>query len=244
MLNHKTFTYLDPSLLVSARDLDELETAYGNESLIVLQRKSTDQQIKDANNHLKSLLKNNVTLSNMTEKTSYVTHAEAQIILDAIENSKVNKNHYCYDPNNTTGFCFGRAVIGHMEALARGVHPESVKKIWIAGDMKEWGHHVAPMVKANEGWLVLDTNIGRPVTTDEWIKYYQPFKAAKAKDIMVFVTQPGRFGPYDAEAYNAVNLFNTFGNNFDREKDFYKGYFHDYFEALDNDKSIKKFPVR
>lgn len=228
----------------SANTLAQLEEAYGNDSLIDIQRGLNEPTIKATNELTQKLLKKPLVLKGDSGKTTYVTKEEAQTLLDSIENSKVNRDHFCYDPDNTTGFCFGRAIIGHMEALARGVHPDAIKKIWIAGDMKEWGHHVAPIVKAKEGWLVLDTNIGRPVTTEEWQEYYRPFKAAKAKEVMMFVTQGGRFGPYDAEAYSAINLFNTTGNTFNREADFYKGYFHDYFDTLDKNKSIKKFPVR
>lgn len=244
VVNYQHLSDGDDTLLTNAKKLSELESSYGKESLIDLQLRLDDKSIKAANTHVQSLLKGPLEATKVNGKTHYVTMEEAQTILDSIENSKVNRDHYCYDPDNTTGFCFGRAIIGHMEALARNVHPEAIKKIWIAGDMKQWGHHVAPMVKGEEGWLVLDTNIGKPVSTEEWQKFYRPFKAPKAKEVMVFVTQAGRFGPYDSEAYSAVNLFNTNGQVFVRENDFYRGYFHDYFEALDKDKTIKKFPAR
>ena len=244
VINHRQVDFQDESLLTKAKDLNELEQAYGEESLIDLQRRLDNESIKAATKHAHSLLTKPVNFDKSMKKATYVTPQEAQEILNSITNSKVNQNHYCYDPNNTTGFCFGRAVIGHMEALARGVHPDAIKKIWIAGDMKEWGHHVAPMVKSENGWLVLDTNIGKPLSPEAWYKYYTPMKAPKAKDIMLFVTQGGRFGPYDNEAYSAVNLFNTNGDTFDRANDFYKGYFHDYFEALEQDKTFRKIPVR
>ena len=151
-----------------------------------------------------------------------------------MSNSKVNKNHYCYDTKGTIGFCFGRATIAHMEAVVRNVNPDAIRKIWIAGDMGVWGHHVATMIKTEKGWLVLDTNVGHPISTVEWIAKYMPMKMKNTNDIMVFSTQAGRFSPYDTQTYNAINLFNTHSEEFNKASDYYRGYFHDYFEDLDN----------
>ena len=53
------------------------------------------------------------------------------------------------------------------------------------------------------------------------------------------------FGPYDSQNYSGVNLFNTATAQYDRSADFYRGYFQDYFEALNKErKEVKKFPVR
>jgi len=231
--------------MTGAKNLDELEEAYGHESLIDIQRRISNAEIKKQNDHLFSLLKQELDTPAAPEYTRYVTHQEATLVLSKITNSKVNQNHICYDPDLSTGFCFGRATIGHMEALIRGVHPKSIKKIWIAGDMEKWGHHVANMIKTENGWLVIDTNLNRAVSPEEWVKTYLPMKTHGAKDIMVFVTKAERFGPYDIGEYTAVNLFNSNTNTFNRENDFYRGYFHDYFEELEkNMPETKKFPAR
>ena len=218
----------------TAKSLDELEASYGGESLIDIQRFLSNEEIKTNNLNLKKLLAADFELTAIPDKKNFVTRAEADVIYKAMQDSRVHKNHDCYDTKGTIGFCFGRATIAHMEAIVRNVHPEAIRKIWIAGDMEKWGHHVATMVKSENGWLVLDTNVGRAINTDEWIAMYMPFKAKGADEIMVFVTQAGRFGPYNTSSYNALDLFNTNGLNFNKAQDYYRGYFHDYFEDLDN----------
>ncbi len=151
-----------------------------------------------------------------------------------MSDSKVNQNQNCYDPQGAIGFCFGRATMAHLEAIVRNIHPDAIKKIWIAGDMEKWGHHVATMIKTENNWLVLDTNIGHAISYEEWIRIYMPYKAKNANDIMIFITQSGRFGPYDTKTYNAIDLFNTHTLEFDKASDYYRGYFHDFLEDLDN----------
>ena len=130
-----------------------------------------------------------------------------------------------------------------MVAIIRDVHPESIKKIWIAGDMGVWGHHVATMVYTEKGWIVLDTNIGKGISVNAWIDRYMVYKKKDApQDIMVFVTQAGRYGPYDTRSYNPIDLFNTQSADYNKLKDYYNGYFHDYFEDLD--KTVEKIKLK
>jgi hypothetical protein len=227
-----------------AHNLNELEKMYGNVSLIDIQHAKSQSEIEANNKHVLELIEMPLTSPADTDKTSYLLPEEVALILKETNNSKVHKNHYCYDPQNKVGFCFGRATIAHMEALVRGMDPNSIKKIWIAGDMKEWGHHVATLIKIENSWMVVDTNLNKVVSVEEWIKFYKPMKAPKAKDIMVFITRADRFGPYDSSSYSGVNLFNSTTDDFKKDADFYRGYFHDYFEDLDKKTTIEKFPVR
>lgn len=227
-----------------AKSLAELEVKYGSESLIDLQRNIPNEEILSNNKNVRVLLNQPYKVEEMKGKISAVPMKDTQTIYDAMENSAVNKNHNCYDKKGTIGFCFGRATIAHMEAIVREVHPDSVKKIWIAGDMGVWGHHVATMVHTEKGWRVLDTNQGRLVTPDQWIDIYMKEKQKNAKDIMVYVTQAGRFGPYDTRAYNAIDLFNTNSEEFVKATDYFNGYFHDYFQSLDNFKNKPKVPKK
>lgn len=228
-----------------AKSLDELEASYGNLSLIDIQQKLSPGQIKISNKRTMTLLEQPLKNEQPDGYTNYATDEELALIYKELESDKVHLNHACYDPQGTVGFCFGRATIAHMEALIRGMNPDAIRKIWIAGDMKQWGHHVATMIKGEKGWYVIDTNIGRPVTADEWLAFYQPFKSQNAKDIMVFVTRADRFGPYDTQSYTGINLFNSNTSHYERTADFYRGYFYDYFEALDKERLVvKKFPVR
>jgi hypothetical protein len=224
----------EPRDFLSSNSLQELEGMYGKESLLDIQKKLTDDDIKKNNDHLKKLLAAPFQFTHIEGKKEIITEEEAQIIYKAMSNSKVHQNHCQYDTQGTIGFCFGRATIAHMEAIVRGVNPDLIRKIWIAGDMGIWGHHVATMIKTEKGWMVLDTNIGKSISPDQWISRYLPYKIKNASEIMVFTTQAGRFGPYDTESYNAINLFNTNSSDYLKSQDYYNGYFHDYFEDLDN----------
>lgn len=227
------------------KSLDDLEASYGNFSLIDIQKKFTAEQIRESNKKTLELLEAPLTTDHPTGYTNYLTTSELDVLYKELANDKVHLNHACYDPKGTVGFCFGRATIAHMEALIRGVNPDAIRKIWIAGDMREWGHHVATMVKGEKGWYVIDTNNGRAVPVKDWVAFYQPFKNKNAKDIMVFVTRADRFGPYDTQSYTGINLFNTNTSHYERTADFYRGYFYDYFEALDKERLVvKKFPER
>lgn len=227
------------------KSLDELEASYGNLSLIDIQKELSAEEIRASNNKTMELLNSPLKTDHPNNYTNYATEEELALIYKELENDKVHLNHACYDPQGTVGFCFGRATIAHMEALIRGMNPDSVRKIWIAGDMKQWGHHVATMVKGEKGWYVIDTNNGKPILAKDWLAFYQPFKNKNAKDIMVFVTRADRFGPYDTQSYTGINLFNSNTSHYERTADFYRGYFYDYFEALDKERLVvKKFPVR
>jgi hypothetical protein len=217
-----------------AKNFTELESFYGGENLIEIQRKISDAEILANNAKIKKLAVVGYKVKPMPGKSTFVSETDTKVIYRAMEESNVNKNHYCYDTKQTIGFCFGRATIAHMEAIVRNVHPDLVKKIWIAGDMGVWGHHVATMVYTKGGWMVLDTNIGHAIPVGSWIDRYMPQKQKGSKEIMAFVTQAGRFGPYDNRPYNAIDLFNTQSEDFNKAADYFNGYFHDYFDSLDN----------
>lgn len=236
-MEYKPYSGYTEWIYSDAKSLKELEAKYGGTSLLYIQQQLSDNEIKKNNENIRKLVKVPYEVTEEKGKISVVTTTDSELIYASMVVSKVNKNHYCYDIKGTIGFCFGRATIAHMEAIARNIHPDAVKKIWIAGDMKEWGHHVATMVHTDKGWMVLDTNIGKPVTVDFWLDYYKPFKDKDAKEVMAFITQAGRFGPYDTRAYSAVDLFNTNSDDYVKAKDYFNGYFHDYFESLDNVKN-------
>ena len=237
MMNHlimyKPFEGPAADAFTSAKSLQELESFYGGESLIELQREFTGEEIKASNEVLKNLVNMPYRPKKIAGKKVEIFQEDSEVIYKAMAQSKVHKNHDCYDTKGTIGFCFGRATIAHMEAIIRNVHPESVKKIWIAGDMDKWGHHVATIIYTERGWMVLDTEMAGPVDVKTWIDTCMKWKKTRSKELMIFITQAGRYGPYDNRAYNAVDLFNTTGATFDKSQDYFKGYFYDYFQHLD-----------
>ena len=226
--------------------IDELEALYGNKSFIDIQRDASPEQVLNYNKKFYELLEQPLTKSGSYEKASYITPEEAKIIYKDIETAKVNVDNACYDPKGTVGFCFGRATMVHMEALIRNIDPNSVRKIWIAGDMGVWGHHVATLVKAQDGWYVIDIEVGKIVRVKEWFTFFKKtYQAKGAKEIMLFTSKAERFGPHDTTGYTPGDLFNTVTNEFNRDGDFYRGFFHDYFDELDKrQKTVKKFPAR
>lgn len=236
IINYHPFQGPGASLFSKAKNFNELESLYGGENLIEIQRRISNDEIIANNENIKKIALEGYVVKKLRGKTTKITDEKMRIIYKATADSEVNQNHNCYDTKGTIGFCFGRATITHMEAIVRNIHPEIIKKVWIAGDMGEWGHHVATMIYShtNKNWMVLDTNIGLAVDLDYWIRYYMPQKRKGGKEIMVFVTQAGRFGPYDNRPYNAVDLFNTKSNDFNKATDYFNGYFHDYFNSLDN----------
>lgn len=234
IINYQTYSGKAGDVFSKAQNLNELEASYANESLITIQERINEAEIKANNENLLKLLSKDIEFPPLPNKKNFITKDEADVIFKAMDNSTVHKNHDCYDPKGNIGFCFGRATIAHMEAIIRNVHPDAIRKIWIVGDMSIWAHHVATMIKVKNGWVVLDTNLGKVVTPNEWLSTFMPYKSKNAKEIMTFVTQAGRFGPYDTKSYNALDLFNTDSLNYNKAQDYYRGYFHDYFEDLDN----------
>lgn len=235
MMNYKPFYGYGANVFSSAKNYDELEALYGGENLIEIQRRVSGQEIVANNANIKKIALEAYDVRPIAGKNTKISTADINTLYNATKNSQVNKDHFCYDTKGTIGFCFGRATITHMEAIVRDIHPDLVKKIWIAGDMGTWGHHVATMLYTEKGWMVLDTNIGNAVGVDHWIEHYMPQR--KGKEIMVFITQAGRFGPYDNRPYSAIDLFNTQSEDFNKAKDYFNGYFHDYFNSLDNVKN-------
>lgn len=237
IMNYKPVHGPAASVFSKAKNYSELESLYGGENLIEIQKRMSNAEILANNANIKKIALQPYKVKEIAGKTTKVTETDTSVLYKATSNSNVNKNHYCYDTKGTIGFCFGRATITHMEAIVRNIHPDLVKKVWIAGDMGVWGHHVATMIYTEKGWKVLDTNIGHAVDLDFWIEYYMPQKQKNAKEIMVFITQAGRFGPYDNRPYNPIDLFNTKSEDFNKAADYFNGYFHDYFDSLDNVRS-------
>lgn len=124
-----------------------------------------------------------------------------------------------YDPKGIIGFCFGRAFVGHIEALRLGVDKESVRKVFVVGEMKAilgnttWRYHVALAVKAADGgWWVVDPFIGKPIKLEPW------FDKMKSHDIggnlQLYMTEASRFGPGQSARYNKVELLLGVYNNY------------------------------
>jgi hypothetical protein len=145
-----------------------------------------------------------------------------------------------YDPNGEIGFCFGRALFIHLELLRRGVAKESIKKVFVVGEMLEvdpvtqkqtvWQFHVATSVKGADGqWWVIDPSYGL-IELREWYKFMR--KMATQGRISVFNTPLSKIGP-SAWEYNTQP-----GGLFDP---FYRNYFKDLFASFKNTPVAKDY---
>lgn len=233
------------STIESAQNLVELEEAYAYQSFFNLQQGLSNQQIKANNQAVLSLLNKEKITQGRGNKATQIHFDQAQeLYQDMIQTPCVRNDSPYQRPGVALGYCFGRAIVAHFHALRRGVDPRSMKKIWVVGKMRgDWGHHVAFMVKGQDNdWYVID-NVTGMVTHDEWIERLKGFQLP-GKDIMFFVTEAARFGPDFDRTYHTVDLFNVSGNQwqqYNKQDDFYKGFFHDFFDWLDKQPTPQPF---
>ncbi|HLE12229.1 MAG: hypothetical protein A2504_13850 [Bdellovibrionales bacterium RIFOXYD12_FULL_39_22] len=153
-----------------------------------------------------------------------VTKAQAREIYEAVYNNPVASiwSTSKYDPDDLgIGFCFGRAMAVHIEALHRRVNPSSIKKVFAVGNLvagnTNWGFHVTTIIRAQDGgWYAIDPIMGKPITVRDWYKTmrteYDPNKTMK-----MYVTSANRFSPDESTHYLPQNLFLSA----------YHGYFED-----------------
>lgn len=196
--------------------LKEIQTSYFD-----LDR-SSKSAVKKWNDTLLASLNEAPLPSSVGSRKPAVSYDEAKDLFKILNDHPVAscKQLPKYDPNKNIGFCFGRAVAGHLLALQEGVHKESVRKIWAVGTMHAdnitWGHHVATMVRGQGGkWYVLDPEYKRVLTLETWIKKVKEMDADGK--LMFLSSEAKRFGPATPDAYSAIEL----------NSDFYNKYFSD-----------------
>jgi hypothetical protein len=80
-----------------------------------------------------------------------------------------------YDPQGFIGFCFGRAMAVHLLARQSGLAEDSVRKLFVIGDLREgadpeWRFHVTAVVKGEDGlWYAIDPIMDGPLTMAAWM---------------------------------------------------------------------------
>lgn len=244
--DHTLYETLNQEQISSSRDLTELEQNYGNEDLKNIYWSMPKDQVTENNINIKALLaeENPLNREVMEEEGKFLlSSSDIRKIFRDTTNTNVVEREEKYDRDEVIGFCFGRAFIAHYQAKLREVHPDSVKKIWVVGDMEKWGHHVATILRGRKGWMAIDTYTGL-MSVEKWIKRMEKDKKRKADELMFFVTNATRFGHQNNNFYNSIDLFNVPEENLveyeDRKKasdlkddDFYKGYFIDFFREFD-----------
>ncbi len=216
--------------------LREFEKIYGSWSFFDIHSQFSPSKVRRFNQKLRHLLAPTTMSEQRDPKYVYrLSDIEAQKFYDDFENNPIGSCSLNYEPGGVKiGFCFGRAIIAHIEALRYGVHPSSIKKIWVVGDMQEWGHHVATMIKTESGWKVFDNETGL-VSAHKWIELQQAEKKAGAKPLMFFVSSAERFGPSNNGTYHSTDLFG------DGLNDYYNGFFSDYFRWVQEGGTVPTF---
>ena len=238
-------------LIPDSKNLVELRMNYGQTPFYGVVDYLSAEEIEKNNENLLRLSKlplmEDPSLDGLTSPEDSVKElSEQQVreLYDAMVLTPVVLNQRNYGGRGV-GFCFGRALIAHYHALIRGVDPNSVRKIWVVGDMSFWGHHVATIVKVKNDWMAVDNYTG-VMNVESWITRMKQEKKGE-KPLMFFITRAGRFGHQLNNLYNPIDLFNIpsgdlelFGNKIDqlKEDDFFKGFFMDFFDYLDNE-SVK-----
>lgn len=231
-----------------SENLLELRQNYGNIGLKKIYKRMSNKDIELNNENLLTLIKQNIDFdhnpngySPLGDSLRYLNKRQVRVIFDAMSEANVVKNQRSYGGRGV-GFCFGRALVAHNHALIRNVHPASIRKIWVVGNMGFWGHHVATIVKSKNSWVAIDDFTGI-MTVENWIDRMK-FEQKGSKKLAFFITRAERFGHATNSLYNSVDLFNVRENNLSRyesddakrrlkSRDFYQGFFMDFYEALE-----------
>jgi len=203
----------------------EDETATG--SLIDFQEEMKTAAIRAHNRRIESALREPIKKSE-PDTVGEIGHSEANTLVRVITEHPTNgaRHEKKFDPDECYGFCFGRAVLVHSEALRRGVDPEAMKKIWAVGPLErgKWHFHVATLLKARSPgtWWAADPIYKNAINVQTWMARMR--NGADDDRLMFFVTDPRRFSVYDPRFYSALDLLG------DGESDYYRGYFRAYLE--------------
>ena len=129
-----------------------------------------------------------------------------------------------YDPEKKLGFCFGRAMAVHLEALYLGLAPDKIKKLWIFGQLKSkkenWRYHVTTVVRGTDGKdYAIDPILDGPMEKHAWIDLVKKKYDRVSHDADFYETTPYHiyyseglgswFGYNDGTwtAYNTSELF-------------------------------------
>lgn len=128
-----------------------------------------------------------------------------------------------FDPENRVGFCFGRALVFHIDALSRRIDRQSVRKIWAVGPIESpihageiWNYHVATMIRSSDGsWWVFDPALfASAAPLDLWVENIQ--SRATSGQLLIFSTQAERNFPSPG-TYQRAELSSAHYSNYYKE---------------------------
>jgi hypothetical protein len=144
------------------------------------------------------------------------------VSLPEVQNSVCGR----YKNSARFGFCFGRALAVHLQALKSGVDKRSIRKVWAVGNLRidgsKWKYHVATIIRGEEGkWYAFDPNFGKPVTVEEWYTKIRS-NSDPEKTARIYSTGAGRLFPYHSAKYNSEALSRTL----------FRGFFEDLLSTI------------
>ena len=140
------------------------------------------------------------------DRKNHINVSQAKILYKAVANHPVAslRNYSKYDPgNNGIGYCFGRAMTAHLEALWNPelkVNNKAIRKLFALGKLQtgtaSWRYHVTTIVKASDnGWWAIDPIMGEPIKADVWYSRMRSYNPSG--DMLLFSDEAARFSPVE-----------------------------------------------
>lgn len=171
-------------------------------------------------------------------RRGFLSHAEIRQLRNTMNNHPVvgAQASRQYDPNGSIRYCFGLAAYAHHLLLAVGVHPSAIRKATIVGP-GNWrsgdeGFHMSTIVRAEDGhWYTIDRTFGQPMRIDQWFNHF--YSRSSDQKLRLYITSPERFAP-SAPRYTPTQL----GIDRPRERDVYRGYFHDMLAWVRDERNL------
>lgn len=120
-----------------------------------------------------------------------------------------------YDPAGDIGFCFGRAMAAHLEAMVQNIDEVHIKKVFTLGDFRNiedgdklttWHYHVTTAVRADDGrWYAIDPRMSGPIPIGAWARHWESY----AVDELSFRVAHARTLYPQGHRYYEMRLFDT-----------------------------------
>jgi len=223
-------------VVTTSGDLEQIDSNLWQIYLSETNGLSSDQ-ISDLNSQtIVGIQEQSINIDASSKRVSMVPAQELGSILNFTKNHPLfGIQREEYERQGTSlGYCFGRATFLHLLFLRLGLQKESIEKIWVLGHIKNdrgdgyWQFHVATMVYSDQReWIVMDANIGHPLSASAWVKYYE--HANPNGKLRFYYTSASKFGPSLGQ-YNRIQL----GLDATIDQDWYKHYFVDMMSYLKN----------
>jgi hypothetical protein len=179
----------------------------------------TAKEIQEENNALLRSLERPITNST-PNRAGEIDLTVARQIYRGVKNHPVaSLDHiYKYDPEGGIGFCFGRAMTVHLEALYRGVSNSAIKKLWALGSLASgetsWRYHVTTLIKGPDTtWYAIDPIFPGVMTAEQWYQRMKgDFDHVNGK-MKLYVTDASKFGPAGGK-YHPMGLDDAIYNDY------------------------------